>query len=162
MWDTRSVTAISKILCPVDLSDASRRAFEQAAHLAQKCDAELIVLHVMEEAPLFTTYGGVPDVGMQGETERMARTDLESLAATAPSGTKVRTDSFHGQSSKAILQYAEENNVDLIVMGTHGRSGLERVVFGSVTERVLRRSHCPVMVVPVAGAARAADAGHDA
>ncbi len=148
VWDTRDVADIRTILCPVDFSEGSRRALDYAGLLARRCDAELIVLHAVEDAPLFTTYGPIPDLSVKGELESNTQRDLLALAAgTEIESGKIRTEVIHGPSSKAILQYAEQQRVDLIVMASHGRSGLEHAIFGSVTERVVRRAPCPVLIV---------------
>jgi universal stress protein A len=140
---------VAKILCPVDFSDTSRHAFDYAVLLAGRCRAELVVLHVMEEAPLATAYGAMPEAGMSEVevVQRTAQQQLEELTAAAGSEATIRLELARGQTHKVILRQAEENSFDMIVMGTHGRRGLNRALFGSVTERVIRRAHCPVLIV---------------
>ena len=73
---------------------------------------------------------------------------MARLAASATTAAKIRTEIVRGKSHTAILKFAKENAVDLIVIGKHGRSHLDYFLFGSVTERVIRRAACPVIVVP--------------
>jgi len=151
------MVALRKILCPVDFSETSRHAFQYAVLLAQKCAAELTVLHVVEDVPLFTAYAGVPETAIRDEVEKSARKELAELVGSIDPGSgQIRTQLVRGTSYKAIVRYAEEHKADLIVMGTHGRSGLEYAFFGSVTERVMRRAPCPVLIArQAAGKARA-------
>lgn len=138
-----------KILCPVDFSATSGHAFVYAAAVAQQFAAELILLHVIEDVPLLTAYGGRPEVDSSGEMQKYARAELARLAgSTATGGAGIRTEIVRGKCHTAILQFAAENAVDLIVIGKHGRSQLDYFLFGSVTERVIRRAACPVIVVP--------------
>jgi nucleotide-binding universal stress UspA family protein len=140
--------AVQKILCPVDFSATSGHAFIYAAAIAQEFEAELILLHVIEEVPMFTAYSGAPVVDTSSEMEKYARAEMMQLAASATTAAKIRSEIVHGKSHTAILKFAQENSVDLIVIGKHGRSHLDYFLFGSVTERVIRRAGCPVMVVP--------------
>jgi len=143
------MAVFQKILCPVDFSKTSGHAFVYAAAIAQQFEAELILLHVMEDVPLFTAYSGLPAMDVPPEVEKSARKDLERLAASVGAGkAKVQTVIVRGKSHEAVLKYATEHNVDLIVIGKHGRSQLDYWLFGSVTERVIRRAACPVVVVP--------------
>ena len=142
------MTSVRKILCPVDFSETSRHAFDYAVLFARQASAELIVLHVVEDAPLFTAYGGIPDLNFKDEIEKSARKELAALVAGKEAGgLRIRTDLAHGPTYRTILKYAEEQHADLIVMGTHGRSGLDYAFFGSVAERVIRRAPCPVLIV---------------
>lgn len=138
---------VARILCPVDFSETSRHAFEYAMLLAGKCRAELVLLHVLEETPLPTAFGTVPQVEVLDQVKRSALAQLEQLAARAATGAPVRFELVSGQTHKTILRIAEENDFDLIVMGTHGRRGLDRAFFGSDAERVIRRAPCPVLIV---------------
>jgi nucleotide-binding universal stress UspA family protein len=137
---------LEHILCPVDFSETSGHAFRYAVLLAEQFGARLTVLHVIEEAPLFAGFESMPAMNVLEEAEQAARRQLEELAAGAPA--RVETMLIRGGTYKSIVSYAEEHAADLIVMGTHGRSGLEYAFFGSVTERVMRRSPCPVLIVP--------------
>ncbi|MCL6566334.1 MAG: universal stress protein [Acidobacteriia bacterium] len=140
---------IQRILCPVDFSETSRQAFAYALGLTQATGAELIVVHALEEAPLFAAYAGPQANTILAEAEKAARRELAELVADTPlPATRLRTEILRGKIPQTILEYAEQQQVDLIVMGTHGRSGLEYAFFGSVAERVIRRARCPVLIVP--------------
>jgi nucleotide-binding universal stress UspA family protein len=142
------MAAFQKILCPVDFSATSGHAFVYAAAIAQQFGAELILVHVIEEVPLFTAYSGQPVVDMSAEMEKFARAEMARLAASATTTSTIRAEIVRGKSHTAILKFAKANAVDLIVIGKHGRSHLDYFLFGSVTERVIRRAACPVVVVP--------------
>jgi nucleotide-binding universal stress UspA family protein len=148
VWDTLAMAVFQKILCPVDFSATSGHAFVYAAAIAQQFGAELILLHVIEEVPLFTAYGGVPTVDSSSAMEKFARAEMARLAASVTSGANIRTEIARGKSHTTVLRFAAANHVDLIVIGKHGRSQLDYFLFGSVTERVIRRAACPVIVVP--------------
>ncbi|MGH9792044.1 MAG: universal stress protein [Candidatus Acidiferrales bacterium] len=141
-----------RILCPVDYSEPSRYAFQHALALARQFSAELTVLHVVEDTPLFQAYDGVPDIGLPQEIERAAHEGMEKLlAAEDLTGANVKSDVVHGPSYRTIVEYAKQYGADLIVMATHGRGALELAFFGSVAERVVKSAGCPVMVVPLPG-----------
>ena len=140
--------AVRRILCPVDFSETSRHAFEYAVHFAKQCEAELIVVHATEDTPLLTNFGGMPDLNFKSEVEASARKEMAAwVAGCNPGAMRVRTELIRGATYRAILKFAEEQHADLIVMGTHGRSGLDYAFFGSVAERVIRRAPCPVLIV---------------
>jgi nucleotide-binding universal stress UspA family protein len=142
------VIQIRHILCPVDLSAFSERALVHAGVLARWYEAELVAVHVIPHLP--TIYGlpglvAIPSVApdaeaVRAEVERFVRTALAPLAVEIV----VRT----GAPAQQILMQAAEARADLLVMGTHGRSGFERLMLGSVTEKVLREAACPVLTVP--------------
>ena len=138
-----------QILCPVDFSDTSVRALAHAAALTKWYGAQLTVLHVVP------TFEPVPIRGMLGETAyvpQMSREELtdkmrHSLDLDAlPPGARVLAES--GDTPRTIIDQALSTGTDLIVMGTHGRRGFERLLLGSVAERVLREALCPVLTVP--------------
>jgi nucleotide-binding universal stress UspA family protein len=144
------VLQIKRIVCPVDFSPISRRALDHAAVIARWYEAELVVLHVM---PLMPTVFGFPspvvaEAAEPATGEAMVRelADFVAGAEDVAGGTQtlVRT----GSPTAEILRHAAETGADLIVLGTHGRTGFERLVLGSVTEKVLRKAPCPVLTVP--------------
>lgn len=145
--------SIARILCPVDFSDFSRHALEHAAAIAKWYDAEVMVLHVgpspaqMSPPPVCGISAALPiDVGE--EEQRLMR---ELDAFVQPYATKVKALSRRveiGGPVWRILECAAERPADLIVLGTHGHSGFERLMLGSTTERVLRKAPCPVLTVP--------------
>jgi nucleotide-binding universal stress UspA family protein len=134
------------ILHPTDFSDNARQAFALACGLARDYKAELIVLHVL--APPVVVYSdGVIPIDPEGE-EMQTREKLNALAPPAPELT-LRRRLVEGEPAAAIMRAAKEMSCDLIVMGTHGRSGLERFFMGSVAEEVMRMAPCPVVTVRV-------------
>jgi nucleotide-binding universal stress UspA family protein len=139
----------SKILYPTDFSTMGQTALEMATSLARDRDATLIIMHV-EEPPI--AYGG-------GELyygiEEPDREELKRmLAAVVPGDPEIPCDHrlVIGTPATAIVETAEQENVELIVMATHGRTGLLRVLMGSVAEEVVRKAKCPVLTVKSASA----------
>lgn len=148
------MTTIRRILCPLDFSRFSRHALEQAVALARETGAEVSVLHVFTFAPVAHSVA----VGASIPMEPM-RLDPSSRAAVTgdmatfidevdTSGINLSTTLFEGDAVTRILDRATDWNADVIVMGTHGRSGFERLLLGSVAEKVLRKAPCPVLTVP--------------
>jgi nucleotide-binding universal stress UspA family protein len=152
--------AISHILVPVDFSPHSVLSLEYAVALASRFGASLELLHVVEDpaTAAWAAEGAVLDVAgiraaLVEDAERLLaeyRTRVEAL--DVPAITTVRI----GSPAREIVDYAQMVGVDLIVMGTHGRSGFSHLFLGSVAERVVRHASCPVFTV------RGADTGHDA
>lgn len=142
---------IDRILLPTDGSEAAEKAVERAYALAERFDADLDVLYVVEtEAlPAFTNLDTEP---MREAHRRRGEELVTEIADEAPDEVAVTTVIEEGHPEKFIVDYAEEHDVDVITMGTHGREGLGRVLIGSVTERVMRDAPCSVMVTPVDGA----------
>ena len=131
--------AIRRILVPIDWSEPSKCAFEIGASLAHVHDAQLVVLYVV---PLPTLIYGPPP---ESYSEHM-REELGRLKPADPK-LSVRHIMLEGDPAATILQVARENECDLIVMGTHGRTGLDRVFMGSVAEEVVRKAPCLVLAV---------------
>jgi nucleotide-binding universal stress UspA family protein len=148
---------LHKILVPIDFSEHSRRALDEAIGLALKFDAELHLLHCYQLYPL----GGIPpyDVVMPADLERGIREGaLELLAEWRKQadarGVKVMAHLATGAASSTIADLAETIGADLIVMGTHGRTGLTHVLLGSVAERTIRITPCPVLTMKHEAVAR--------
>jgi nucleotide-binding universal stress UspA family protein len=143
---------IHRILCPTDLSATSAHAFEHAVALAAWYEAALSILHVTQSAVVpysELAYIGTPLLLEPGVHDRTLA-ELSALAAPARKiGLRADADVRQGNPAAEILDAARELPADLVVMGTHGRSGFGRFVLGSVTETVLRRVPCPVLTVPV-------------
>lgn len=139
-----------RILVPVDGSKAVRPAIEKTITLAAIHDAEIYALHIVDQpAPVAGTGEGVLSLenlfealeedGKEATSEIAARAQEQGIEATA----EVR----RGTPREDILPYAAENDIDLIVIGTHGRTGVKRAVLGSVTEAVVRHADIPVLTV---------------
>ena len=133
-----------KILFPTDFSESSDAAMRYATVLARDTGAELIIAYVHEPAAAYAAGDMVVDVGMAAE-DRL----LEQLETVTPADLDVphRYQLMHGDPIGEIVRLADEEQVDMIVMGTHGRTGLTRLLMGSVAEAVVRRANCPVLTV---------------
>jgi nucleotide-binding universal stress UspA family protein len=145
------VVAIKTILVPTDFSDTANAAVRCAAGLAQTLGSRLILLHVVEDvvAKGLTAGVGTAAVGrLQDDTIREAVEKLDRTLAEPPlNRTGVERAVVAGEPYAGILSYAQEHQVDLIVLGTNGRTGIARMLLGSVAERVVRTSPCPVLTV---------------
>jgi nucleotide-binding universal stress UspA family protein len=147
-----SVVQFTRILCPVDLSDLSTRPLAYAAAMASWHDARLTVLHVVPSfEPMEVRAGGLFDpvqlvypMPHEEIIERL-RTALDA-AGVAAEGVALAAE--EGDSAPTIVDQAVATQADLVVMGTHGRTGFNRLLLGSVTEKVLRQAPCPVLTVP--------------
>ena len=137
---------IEHILCPTDFSKTSDAAIEKATALARRHDATLHLIHVYE--PVFADgyMEGMPTEPKPADLEAV-RTHLEDLQPPGDNAVKCRHELVFGFPGGSIVGYAKTNKVDLIVMGTHGRSGPSRLLMGSVAEAVMRAARCPVLVV---------------
>jgi nucleotide-binding universal stress UspA family protein len=135
---------IRKILHPTDLSDRSKAAFEVACALARDYGAQLVALHVSPPAPVFAPDGIAIPTPPEDPFEVRAR--LARLRPTDPR-VKVEYRVLDGNAAEQILKLANSETADLIVMGTHGATGLLRLLMGSVAESVLRKAQCPVLTV---------------
>jgi nucleotide-binding universal stress UspA family protein len=140
-----------RICCPIDFSDASRAATEVAADLARRFGAELVLLHAYP-IPGYTFPDGsvVASPKMMQDLADQAERHLEEWRAEAQrlAGTSgVAAERAIGEPAQEIVSWAAKNRVDLLVLGTHGRTGLEHALMGSIAERVVRRAHCPVLTV---------------
>jgi nucleotide-binding universal stress UspA family protein len=139
------------ILCAVDFSSDSSRAIHYAASLAQHCISKLTLMHVVEPMPI--GYDPMVGVGFDIEGFRTvalttARSQLQEYASTITAGSgALDTVLGEGRPYKELLREAERRRADLIVVGVHGRNALDRLVFGSTTEHLIRRAPCPVLTV---------------
>lgn len=143
---------VKRILCPVDFSETSDLALLYAISLARAYDAELEVVHVV--APPVTSLPGEHYLGnfVQVDMKALATAcheRVDSLLADAPCLEKLQVTPtvVCGNPYVEIIRIATEKAADLLVMGTHGRSGLEHLLIGSVAERVVRKAPCPVLTV---------------
>ena len=140
-----------RICCPIDFSDASRAAMEVAADLARRFGAELVLLHAYP-IPGYTFPDGsvVASPKMMQDLADQAKKHLEEWRAEAEKlvgAPRVAADTAVGEPAAEILAAAKRRGAELVVMGTHGRTGLEHALMGSIAERVVRRAHCPVLTV---------------
>jgi nucleotide-binding universal stress UspA family protein len=141
---------VERILVPTDFSVCAEGAFNLAQSLAAPLGAELVLLHVLVEAPPFSEglFSSERVREVYAAVRRWAEAELVKWADTArAAGLKVRTDLRVGAPFREIVTTAAEEQADLLVMGTHGRSGLGRFLLGSVADRVIRLAPCPVLTV---------------
>jgi nucleotide-binding universal stress UspA family protein len=148
------VIKLKKVLVPTDFSDSARHAFSYGVSFAKEYRAELVLLHVVEN--LTVGYASdlfpVPMAEVFQEISGYAKTELAKLAEEArQKGVAVSELVVQGKPSAEIIRHAAENDVDMIVLGTHGKGMLDQALFGSTTERVVRRAPCPVLTVRMAG-----------
>ena len=142
---------VKRILCPVDFSDTSAHAIEHAVVLAGWYKARITALHVV--SPIMMAVPGMGSPRLEGspvatELERLRTETAASFREAMKAGIAVDVLVDEGQPTGRILERAASLSADLIVMGTHGTSGFEHLVLGSVTEKVLRKAECPVFTVP--------------
>lgn len=140
---------IKKILCAVDLSEHSPVVAEYAKALALVLKAEVVCLYV---APSLSQYVGfhVPPSSIEsfvGEIVSGADATMNTFMAEQFPGVKVEGRVVTGYAAEEALKLAEEQGVDLIIMGTHGRRGIDRILFGSVAEKVVKSAKCPVLTI---------------
>jgi nucleotide-binding universal stress UspA family protein len=142
---------IQRILCPVDFSDYSRHALDHAVAIARWYDSTITLLHVQPIEPIYTFSPGgplMPPTMLTQEQEAALRVSLREFVEEEAGSIPVRFEVAEGNPAFTILERACSMSTDLLVMGTHGRSGFERFILGSVTEKVVRRAACPVLTVP--------------
>jgi nucleotide-binding universal stress UspA family protein len=139
----------TRILVPTDGSPGSEKAVRNALDVAEKYDASLYAVSVVE-----TDGSRVPFKGSELRSKLVERAEaaLEEVRREADEwDVEVTTQVLEGRPHEKILQFADQHDVDLVVMGTHGREGLDRFLIGSVTERVVRSADVPVLTVSLGG-----------
>lgn len=141
--------SLKHILHPTDFSENSAHALKFACHFAKQFDAELHILHVINNAAILSPgIDGVIPPDYYQKLTLHAGNELEKLPGGRLKfkGTVVRSTQ-EGIPFVEIVRYAKDNKIDMIIMGTHGRTGLMHLLIGSVAENVVRRSPCPVLTV---------------
>jgi nucleotide-binding universal stress UspA family protein len=145
----KTVSSIQTILHPTDFSEHSRYAFQTACSLAKDHDARLILFHVVPPLVAPALLEPAPNPAVSADSQQC----LERWHFVWPEPPDPTVAVEHrvaeGDAPAEILRFAQAQKCDLVVMGTHGRTGLDRFLTGSVAEDVLRKSVCPVMVVRV-------------
>ncbi|MEZ4363131.1 MAG: universal stress protein [Kofleriaceae bacterium] len=143
------MTLISRILVPTDFSDCAARALEYALSLATKVGASVVLVHVFTPPIVYMPEGiwAMP-AGERNLHDKLEEA-LQKLAAQCreTSSRPVEAVIAEGEAAKQIVSTAEAQRCDLIVMGTHGRSGLSHILIGSVAETVVQHSRCPVLTL---------------
>ena len=139
---------LKRILVPTDFSDSARQALTYGISFAKEYGAELVLLHVVETLPVgyATDLFPVPMAEVFEELSAYARTQLTALhEEVAARDVSVREVLRQGRPSAEIVAAARDEAIDMIVLGTHGRGVLDKALFGSTTERVVRSAPCPVL-----------------
>ena len=147
---------LDRILVPTDFSDFSKPALTYGCAMAARFNAELHLLHVVPDPAMLVPEAAAFSVeSMEAQTEALRVESMKTLS-TLPTdgwsdGKPVVREIRVGAAFMEIIDYAREKDIDLIVIGTHGRSGLMHVLMGSVAERIVRKSPCPVLTVKPEG-----------
>jgi nucleotide-binding universal stress UspA family protein len=153
---------IHRILVPTDFSEPAAAALKWAATLAKEFDARLYLLHVVPEPyayPWGTELSTLPMTDVLAQSEEASRGRLKELAASTNLPVdRVVTNAVIGTPVDQVLALVKDQQIDLVVLGTHGRGLVGHLLLGSVAERVVRRS--PVPVLTVHGEAQATETGH--
>ena len=147
---------LKKILYPTDFSEASLEALPYAVSFARNCQAKLILMHVVNEKifseGLSLARVSAPESLEQEMTAEAGRRLKMIIPPDQREGLDWESVILYGMPFLEIIRYAKDNGVDMIVIGTHGRSGMEHIIFGSTAEKVVRKAHCPVLSVKPAAA----------
>lgn len=147
---------IKKVLVPIDFSDYSKAALKYAVNFAQMSNAEMILIYVVEPViyPPDFSMGQIAIPSVNSEWDTKAKEELDKLAANEiPSGTKVNCIIKTGKPFLEIIETAAELDTDIIIIATHGHTGVEHILFGSTAEKVVRKAPCPVLTLrePIKG-----------
>jgi nucleotide-binding universal stress UspA family protein len=143
---------LKRILAPTDFSANSRIAVDYACALAAQNDSELHLLHVLQDIMVLAPPDPTGVYGLPANYEDRIRAAAEAALTALPDQIwpgrhRVVRALRQGSAFAEIVRYARENEIDLIVIGTHGRTGLAHVLLGSVAEKVVRKADCPVLTV---------------
>ncbi|MGB3211277.1 MAG: universal stress protein [Desulforhopalus sp.] len=148
---------VSSILWPSDGNEPSFRALEAAIEIAEKFNADIYALQVVHQVPPIIAGAGFAPMAIKGfdvplyqdELVKTAENDLNRIISKkVPKAIKVISEVRIGVPSDVIKEFAEDNSIDLIVMATHGRTGLSRFMIGSVAEKTIRQSTIPTLIIP--------------
>ena len=144
------MSKFKKILVPVDFSDVSAKALKVALELASDMDAEITVLHAVSMSAVSLPVDGVPVFNDEMIEEELgqAKKSLSEFLKDKKGKAKITEVVCFGEPTSEVNNYSDENKSDMIVMGTHGRTGLFHLLMGSVAESVLRDATVPVLCVP--------------
>jgi len=140
---------IKRVLVPTDFSEISAQAFPYAEDIARQFGAEIHLVHVLEKNPpilLIRTFDMSTETAVQ-KIEDDAKNLLSEFKNRFSTEVPVKEVLLHGNDFEEIVEYAEKNQIDLIVIATHGRTGLLHTLLGSVAEKVIRYSKIPVLVI---------------
>ena len=140
---------IKKILCPTDFSETSEKSLDYALFLAKAHQAQLVILHVVDHLQGFDHYEilALTPMEIAQKMEKRANENLDDLLTRIEGAVSAEKAVRNGKTSVEICEAAREAQADIIVIGSHGRTGLSHVLIGSVAETVVRHADCPVLVV---------------
>jgi nucleotide-binding universal stress UspA family protein len=142
---------LRRILVPTDFSKSSRNALVYAVAFAEKFNATIHLLHVVQDLALFIPEAVLPAPPLAPPVEQFAAAAREALHRAIHDlekpGISIYAEISQGVTAEEIIAFAREHDIDLIVMGTHGHTGLAHVFLGSIAEKVVRRGPCPVLTV---------------
>jgi universal stress protein A len=138
-----------RIRCATDFFDTAEAAWEAACELARTHRGELVLVHVFTELPIYPEVGAAPTViEVWEESRRWVSGELDRRVADAEArGLRARAMLKTGSAAEGVVEAATETRADLVVVATHGRTGLERALLGSVAERIVRYAPCAVLTV---------------
>ncbi|AOS83943.1 universal stress protein UspA [Chlorobaculum limnaeum] len=138
---------IKSILCPMDFSDASKNAYRYACEFAKSMGSKVILLNVIEPRPIAAEMS-LNYIPLEEDLAAAAREDFIPMVKEAETaGIDVSADVTIGLPAESILQHVAELDVNLLIMGSHGKTGLSRLLMGSVAEAVIRKAAVPVLIV---------------
>ena len=145
-----NVLSFNLILIPTDFSEQSLTALDYAIGLAERFSSDLWLVHVHEPLPRISdmAWEGVDVTERDRDALDRVKKSLQKIARErVPKGVRIDTEAINGQTVREIIKCAQREGADLIVMATHGRTGLKHVLMGSTTEAVIRRAPCPVLAL---------------
>ena len=150
---------IKKIVCPTDFSDPSYEALKTAVEMAGHFSSELIVVHVITPIPFIPIHDDPSSFNLplyEKEMEASARKSLDEVFnEKIPESINSRTVVMQGDPATQIVRLADDEHAEMIIIATHGLTGLRKFMFGSVTEKVVRFANCPVLSIRVSVAEEA-------
>jgi universal stress protein A len=138
---------LAKILVPLDFSECSKKALAYASSFARRFKAELVLLHVVEAYMPYPEMTAWDAAALETASREFGEEELQILRQSIQTEIPCSTILKIGKASREIVEVAKESGVDLIIISTHGYTGLSRALLGSTTEQVVRRAGCPVLVV---------------
>ena len=149
--NSSGVLQLQKILVPVDFSDCSTVGLESAVRFAQLWNAQLVAFNCvpLQTFAIYAEYAGLDRIALANNAQQTAAKQLHGIVSRLETrDISVKGVAELGLPAQAICDYARNHEVDLIVIATHGSTGLNHVLLGSTAEHVVRHAHCPVLVVP--------------
>jgi len=139
---------LKKILCPIDHSDCSKEALKYAVSFALRNEAELYLLHVIDIRTFDENLDSITkQIADESSINNLKKKLLECVPEEIRSDMKIEAIVVQGIPFVEIIRFAKKNEVDMLVLGTHGRTGLAHMMLGSVSEKVVRKAPCPVLTV---------------